>query len=157
MQRIDRPRDLQRIADPVIRGWVAERYLGLIEQQAEASFLVLEPGDHAVSVVWEASSGETIEAEPVSEEVFALFECVEEHGSFYEALVLLNNESGLIVVVPKAGMDSSLLARLASLCEGGAVPLPESQHGSSSLSSEQAGEDGPYPALEAPVPEWSAS
>jgi hypothetical protein len=157
MQRIDHPRDLRRIADPVIRGWVAERYLGLIEQQAEAHFLVLEPGDHAVSVVWEASSGETAETESVSEEVFALFECVEDHASFYEALVLLNNESGLIVVVPKTGLDGDLLERLASLCEGAAVPPPESQHGSSFPSSESAGEGGAILVLAVPASERGPS
>lgn len=75
-----------------------------------------------MSLVWEASSGETGEAESVSEEVFALFEHVENHGAIYEALVLLNSESGLIVVVLKAGLDGALLARLASLCECVALP-----------------------------------
>jgi hypothetical protein len=156
MQRIDHPRDLRRIADPVIRGWVAERYLGLIEQQAEARFLVLEPGDHAISLVWEASSGEAMEDESFSEEVFALFEHVEDHGAFYEALVLLNNESGLIVVVPKTGLDGDLLARLASLYEGAAVPPPASQHGNSPRSSAPAKEDRPSPGLEAPISERKA-
>jgi hypothetical protein len=157
MQRIDRPCDLRRIADPVIRGWVAERYLGLIEQQAEARFLVLEPGDHAVSMVWEASSGEAAEAESVSEEMFALFECVEDHGSFYEALVLLNNESGLIVIVPKTGLDGELLARLARLCEGNAIQPPTSKHGNSFPSSELAGKGGAILVLAVPASERGTS
>ena len=126
------PEQAPRIADPVIRQLVEQRFAQICDGEAydydlHGYLIVVEPGD-SVSAIEEESGCPILrdlwEEHRFGDPDFApAAEAIEEHAGCYELTYVLSDSGfGIGIVIPKnADIDPELLA----MCATYAVPAPE--------------------------------
>lgn len=101
MIRLERPRELVRVREPVLRTWLETQMLDLLGADFAVTFAVLEPGDAVLSGLWEVCWGCPPGPDATLAQWLEVVEYVEEHPAFFTAVVPLHHEADLIVVLPK--------------------------------------------------------
>ncbi|EXJ12277.1 hypothetical protein [Imhoffiella purpurea] len=119
MQTLERLSQLPTIVDPVMRAWIAQRWREVLESGTETSFVLLSPSDPLLESLWSVCFGDQFSSSPSWEELDVWIEYVVDQGSFYEVVILPNQEASLIALVPKGDAVSPIL----SIVERGAYAI----------------------------------
>ena len=111
IERID---ETDRITDVTLRHWIRQRMTELNAEGFTVCLWIVEPDDDVLTVCARACWG--VDQPPPWSEVSAVIEYVEEHPTFWAAVVPAHHEGGLILVLPKdVPLDPVWRAELANL------------------------------------------
>lgn len=127
MLMLNDPSEAAAITDPDLRSLIEQRFEDICDGEEfdpdlHGFMIVVEPGD-SVEVLEEESgcpilsayTGNVRYGDPGFKPVF---ECLEEHPSFYDLAYVPGGVVGVVIFIPKAeGIDSDLLAMCAEYAE----------------------------------------
>lgn len=136
MTRLERLGEVQQVEDPLLRYWIVARWREALDAGAEVCFLLFAPQDPPWQTLWSACVGDASRFQPTLLGVEALIEYVVDHDAFYEVVVLANQDSGIVAVVPKT---ADLEASWSRYLQHAALPLPPRHDGRTARASEASG------------------
>ena len=120
------PSEAITITDPDLRNLIEQRFEDVCDGEdfdpdLHGQFIVVEPGDSVEALEKESGcpllSSYTGTARYGDPGFKPVFECLEEHPSFYD-LAYVPGGVGVVIIIPKAeGIDSELLAMCAEYAE----------------------------------------